>query len=77
MLGLHPRDIGAWIIAETSSGLKVCYQIVALGQPDIVYAVPIMKAIRGADTAFVITLPVRTSLLRARVLTGWLTWVSC
>jgi hypothetical protein len=50
----------------------VCYQIVALGQPDIVYAVPIMEAIRDADDAFVITLPVCTFLQRVRLLIGGL-----
>ena len=67
-VGLHPRDIGAWIITETRSGLKACYQIVALAEPDIVYAVPIMTAIENADNTFVITLPVCIDL--SSVLSG-------
>jgi len=67
---LHPRDIGAWIVIQTRSWsgtrrLKACYQIVALGEPDIVYAVPIMKTLIDAKIsewgsyASVSTFPVR------------------
>ncbi|OIW29105.1 hypothetical protein CONLIGDRAFT_633281 [Coniochaeta ligniaria NRRL 30616] len=54
---LHRRDIGAWILQETSDGLKACYQIVALGEPDIVYAVPLKQLLRDVRTKGVATLP--------------------
>ena len=55
---LYPRDIGAWILEETSDGLKACYQIVALDAPDIFYAFPLIELLREASNRQVVTLPV-------------------
>jgi len=56
---LHTRDIGAWILEETSKGLKACYQIVALEAPDMIYAIPMIKILGEASRSrHTLTLPV-------------------
>lgn len=57
---MSPRDVGAWILEKTDTGLRVCYQIVALEEPDEVYAIFLMDVLREFRPAMfgVTTLPV-------------------
>jgi hypothetical protein len=57
---LYPRDIGAWILDETSDGLKACYQIVALDAPDMLYAFPLTELLEEVSNRQIVTLPVCT-----------------
>jgi len=66
---LHPRDIGAWILEETSEGLKACYQIVALEAPDMIYAIPIMGVLDNASSTLDQTLTLPVSSCQPRQLT--------
>ncbi|KAK1833755.1 hypothetical protein QBC39DRAFT_380305 [Podospora conica] len=43
---LSPRDVGAWILEKTDAGLRAFYQIVAVGEPDEVYAIPIKDVLQ-------------------------------
>ncbi|KAK4214613.1 hypothetical protein QBC37DRAFT_482154 [Rhypophila decipiens] len=57
---LRPRDIGAWIIVQTpdnSSHFRAFYQLVALGEPDMVYAIAVEPMLRGISPPGVYVLP--------------------